>query len=125
MLSKTQISRRIAQKRNPLLVETLKECKKNDAWLEVAAMLARPTKKLLCVNLRDIDLASKEGDLIVVPGKVLADGQITKKVRVIALQFSKSAREKLKEKRAEIAQIIDEIKINPRAEGIYVMGGKK
>jgi large subunit ribosomal protein L18e len=119
--SKNQIAQRTSRKRNPELVETLKACKHNDAWRQVGIILARPSKMLPEINLGAIDAQSKEGDLIVVPGKVLSQGNIGKKVRVIALRFSASAKDKLKEKKGEAVSILDEIKINPKAEGIKII----
>ena len=69
----------------------------------------------------EINAHTKEGDTVVIPGKVLSKGELTKKIRLCALGISEVAREKLKKTKTEYATILEEIKKNPRAEGIKVI----
>ena len=55
-------------------------------------------------------------------GKVLGSGEISKKIRICALHFSESARGKLEKSKSEIVTILEEIKKNPKAEGVRVLG---
>ena len=64
---------------------------------------------------------TEEGDTVVVPGKVLSNGEINKKIRIVALSFSKEAEEKLGKKKCEVVSILEEIKVNPKAEGIKIL----
>jgi len=91
MISKTKISKRIKKKTSLELVETVKLAKKNN--IEVAKILSGPTKARIRKNLDEID---KEKEDVIVPGKVLGNGEIKTKKKVIALSFSDSALEKLK-----------------------------
>jgi len=125
MKSKTKISKQLNKKRNPVLVETILAAKKNENWLPVAAILAGPRKKFINLNLQEIDgLAGKENS-IVVSGKVLSHGEVTKKIKVVALNFSKRAREKLLKSKSEVVEIIDEIKKNPDAKNIKILTKEK
>ncbi len=121
MKSKTLIEKQMKRKLNPEIVETIIKAKKNSAWLEVADILSRPRKKSISINLDKIERESKEGDTMVVPGKVLGVGDISKKIRIVALSFSEEARKKLKEKNCEVVSILEEIKINPKAQGIRIL----
>jgi len=47
------------------------------------------------VNLLHIEKKSKANQTVVVPGKVLGKGRVTKKVNVAALSFSASAKESI------------------------------
>ncbi len=69
----------------------------------VAELLAKPTRrrKDFVVNLEKIEKLAKDGETIIVPGKVLGSGKLTKKVRVVAWRFSQSALEKLKKEGIE------------------------
>ena len=84
-------------------------------------MLSAPRRRKIQVNLEKIEKETKEGDTVIVPGKVLSQGDITKKIRVAALNFSSTAEKKLKSKKCELVSIKEEIKINPRAEGIKIL----
>lgn len=121
MKSKTKISKQLERKNNPLLVETLLAAKKNSKWNEVASILSYPKRKKIQINLREIDKESKAGETIVIPGKVLGDGEIDKKIKIVALNFSERAKEKLSKAKCEVLSILDEIKKNPEAKGFKVL----
>jgi large subunit ribosomal protein L18e len=121
MKSKTQIDRQASRKLNPELAETIRKAKKLDKWVVIAGLLSYPRRMQISKNLDEIDRESGEGDTVVVPGKVLGTGSVSKKIRIVAAAFSESAREKLKARKCEIVQIKEEIKINPKAEGIKIL----
>lgn len=120
MKTKTKISKQIEKKTNGNLVETLIVAKKNTAWVEVAGILSGPRRKRIDVNLNELNEFAKEGDKVVIPGKVLSQGTIDKKIDVIAFAFSEKAEAKLKEAGCKVLNILDEIKSNPDAKGIRV-----
>jgi len=121
MKSKTKIEKQIKRKNNPELVKTIIIAKKNDGWLEVASILSGPRKKRMNVNLEKIDKETKNGETVVIPGKVLSQGEINKKVKIIALRFSEKAKEKLLKSKSEVLSIIEEIKKNPKAKGVRIL----
>ncbi len=120
-ISTTRIKKRTRNKTNKELVETIQLAKKNPVWLNVSGYLSSSTRNMPEVNLSEIELNSKEGDTIIVPGKVLGEGDITKKLRVCAFKFSHEAFIKLKNKKCETVMLIDEIKKNPKAMGVRVI----
>lgn len=121
MISKTKIDKRIKRKKNPNIVETIINLKKKKEWLKIAQIISSSTRKYSSVNLEEIDRNTKEGDTVVVPGKVLSSGEISKKIRIAALSFSDKAKEKLKSKKCEVVSILKEFKENPTARGIKVL----
>ena len=121
MKSKTLIEKQVARKRNPEIVETAIKAKKSEKWRKIAEILSRPRRLQIVKNLDEIDKESKEGDTIVIPGKVLGNGNISKKIRIAALSFSQEAEKKLKEKKCEMIKLAEEIEKNKKAEGIKVL----
>jgi len=121
MISKTKIKNRTKHKTNYELIETTRNANKNKAWLKVAQILSAPTRDYSSVNLEKVDKETKAGDTVVVPGKVLGSGELTKKVRICALSFSSSALIKMKSTKSEAVSINDEIKLNPKAEGVKII----
>lgn len=121
MISKTKLFERIKNKRNPELIETIIQCKKNEAWINIGKIISSSRNNTPVVNLDKIDKESKEGDVIVVPGKVLSQGEVIKKIKLIALNFSQTAREKLNKSKIEFIILLEEIKKNPRAQGIKII----
>ena len=119
--SKSKIEKQLERKKNPELVETIILAKKNKKWLEIASILSGPTRKIYSINLDKIEKQSTPGDIMVIPGKVLSLGEITKKVRVVALGFSEKAKEKLLKATCEIRLLKDEIKDNKEAKGVKIV----
>ena len=121
MKSNTKIKKQTKRKSNPELVETINEAKKLKSWHKVAEILSFPRRKKVIINLEEIDKQAKAGDTMIIPGKVLSQGNITKKISVAALKYSKAAEEKLKEQKCEIKSIKTEIKENPEAKGVKIL----
>jgi large subunit ribosomal protein L18e len=67
----------------------------SNLWLRVAENLEKPTRSRVIVNISRIERNANDGETIVVPGKVLGTGELTKKVTIIAWQFSDDARMKI------------------------------
>lgn len=120
-ISKTKLKRHLSNKTNAELVSTIREAKKYKQWMILAKILASSTKKQPAINLYEIEKATTAGDTLIVPGKVLGIGDITKKIRLCALSFSESAREKLKASKSEAVSILEEIKKNAKAEGVRIL----
>ena len=122
MKTKTKIEGQLQRKTNKELVDTLIFAKKRKEWLKIAGILSGPRRKDLNVNLSQINENVKEGDTVLVPGKVLSQGDITKKIKIVAFKFSEKAREKILKAKIQTSNIIDEIKKNPDAKGIKIFG---
>jgi len=118
MISKSQIKKRIKKKTNPILVKTIELAKRNN-HLELAKKLLIPTRKQGRINLNELN--NIEENKVIVPGKVLGEGEINKKISVFALSFSEQAKEKLKKAGCEFKTINEEIKNNPELKGIRVI----
>lgn len=115
MKSKTKIGKQLQKKINPELVETIKAAKKHKDWLKVAAVLAGPKRNYLQINISDI----KED--VIVPGKVLSQGEASKN-KIVALSFSSKAKEKILKVGGKAINILEEIKSNPEAKGLKIIG---
>ncbi|HIH50287.1 MAG: 50S ribosomal protein L18e [Candidatus Micrarchaeaceae archaeon] len=62
-----------------------------ELWKRVHKLTAVPARRRASVNLYKIDKYTKEGDLVVVPGKVLSIGEMKHKVTIAAIDFSEPA----------------------------------
>ena len=120
-MSKTRLKVRIHRKTNPRLAAAIFLATKSPAWLKLAKLLSQSTRNQSSVNLEDIDSQISMGDTVLVPGRVLSVGEITKKVKICSFGISKEAAEKLKKTKSEWVHILDEIKKNPKAEGIKII----
>ncbi|MBS7658223.1 MAG: 50S ribosomal protein L18e [Candidatus Bathyarchaeia archaeon] len=101
-----------------------KKAKENNAfiWLSVAELLSKSRRRRICVNISKINRYSKDGDIIVVPGKVLGSGIINHKVIVGAFKFSESAKKKIEESGGECLSIINLVEKQPNGTGVKLIG---
>ncbi|MFA5797738.1 MAG: 50S ribosomal protein L18e [Candidatus Woesearchaeota archaeon] len=90
-------------------------------WKTIALELERPTRHQRAVNLSRIEKYAKDGEVIVVPGKLLGGGEITKKVTVIAHAYSKSTAQKMG-KNATIISLEEAMKKYPKGNTLRIMG---
>ncbi|MEM2943456.1 MAG: 50S ribosomal protein L18e [Methanomassiliicoccales archaeon] len=108
-----------------LLIESLKKHSRErdvEIWRDIAERLEKPRRNWAEVNLSKLERYSEEGSVVVVPGKVLGAGNITKKVTVAAYRFSSSAEKKIREaggKSMTIEQLISE---HPDGSDVVIMG---
>lgn len=119
MKSNTKIEKQLKKKTNSLLVETIIAAKKNSAWKEVAEILSGSRRKQMNFNLTELN--GSEKGTVVVAGKVLSQGDIDSKIKVVACSFSEKAKDKLKKAGCEVKTILEEIKSNPNAKDILVL----
>ena len=87
-------------------------------WSRIAFELNKPTRKRREVNLRQINSYINDGEIALVPGKVLGDGDLTKKAKVAAFRFSESAKAKIKDS----LSIEELVKTNPKGKGVRIIG---
>ncbi|HIH32290.1 TPA: 50S ribosomal protein L18e [Candidatus Woesearchaeota archaeon] len=92
---------------------------KTGLWKRIALELERPTRQHRVVNLSKIEHNVKDNDVIIVPGKVLSGGQLTKKVTIYAYQYSKSVADKLN---GNVMDIEDAMKKYPNGKNLKIIG---
>lgn len=107
-----------------MLIKELKEKSLAEGvkiWKRIASDLEKPSRQRRSVNIYKIDQTAKDGETVVIPGKVLSVGQLTKKLNVAAYTFSKEAEQKINKvgKTITIQQLI---KDNPKGKKVRILG---
>jgi len=64
--------------------------------LWIAELLSKPRRSRIAVNVSRIAGNTKKGDVVAVPGKVLAAGSINHAIHIGAFSFSEGAKAKIK-----------------------------
>ncbi len=87
------------RKTDPNLVRLIDNLLSNEKplWKDIAKRLAKPRRLYAQVNVSKIEKYLLDGEIAVVPGKVLGSGELTKPIMVAALSFSESAKRKIEE----------------------------
>ena len=111
------------REKNPPLKALIQDLwTKSPAWNAVARGMNRPRRKAYEVNVYQLETYAKPKDQIVVPGVVLAHGEITKPITVAALKFSKQARDKIEKAGGKCMSLQDMIAKHPDGKAIRIMG---
>lgn len=79
-------------------IETLREAsleKEQAIWAALAEELDKSKRRRVAVNLSRIDRYTEEGEVVAVPGKVLASGYLRKPLKIAAFSFSDTAKQKI------------------------------
>lgn len=88
----------------------------------LAKELSKATRSRRAVNISRINRFGKEGETLIVPGKVLGSGELDKKLKVVAWQFSEKAMEKLEASGSVTADIAEFIKTDIKGQKVRIIG---
>ncbi|WP_457591373.1 50S ribosomal protein L18e [Geoglobus sp.] len=123
----SRIRRLQRRKTNPNLVRLIDDLLKTSAekdakvWKDIAERLAKPLRNYAEVNVGKLDRYAKEDELVVVPGKVLGGGEVTKAITVAAWRFSDSARRKIEAAGGRCVSLQDALRENPEGKKVRIM----
>jgi len=115
-------------KSNAELVKLIDELKKVSyehkakIWKTVAVKLEKPLRNRSGVNISRIDRNAKKNETILVPGKVLGSGELSKSLTVAAFSFSDNAKKKIIDAKGKALTIREVMEKNPEGSNIRIMG---
>jgi large subunit ribosomal protein L18e len=118
---------RTIRKEDPELVRVLIELRKAarahkaPLWGAVAERLARARHQVKPLNVGRLDFLAREHETVVVPGKVLASGKLTKPVTVAAFHYSAVAVEKIHGAGGKALSIHELLKAHPNGQGVRLL----
>lgn len=123
-------TKRRLRKTNPNLLKLIHELElasvryQAPLWKDLARrLLERPLRNWAEVNINKISAyASDDDEIIVVPGKVLGDGELTKAVKVAAVKFSAEAVRKIKKAGGTVMNYHELIGLNPKGTRVRILG---
>lgn len=92
------------------------------AWIRVAEEIMKPKRSRVAVNLSKINRYARDGDFIVVPGKVLGVGSIVgKNITIAGLSASATALAKIKKAGCVFMTLEEAVKVNPEARNVKLI----
>ncbi len=112
---------------NPELIMLIRALKKQsqesqtELWLSLAERLTSSNRNRVAVNLSRLNRFTKEGETVVVPGKVLGAGQADHALTVAAFSFSDVAKSKIVATKGKCLSIQDLMKKNPTGKNVKIM----
>lgn len=112
---------------NPILrhlIRSLRKAgrsRKTKIWKVVAEKLESPRRMRPEVTLGQINRHSSDGEIVLVPGKVLASGTLTHPVTVAAFKFSRPAMKKIASAGGKTITISKLLGENPNGKNVRLM----
>jgi large subunit ribosomal protein L18e len=88
--------------------------------LEKEFQKSRSNRRL--VNIQKLNKVTNNGDVIIIPGKVLGNGTLGHKLTVCAYSFSETALNKLNASGTEVISLQSLINRHPDGKGVKIIG---
>ncbi|HYC27010.1 MAG TPA: 50S ribosomal protein L18e [Nitrososphaerales archaeon] len=92
-----------------------------DIWRQASVMLSSPKSERVEVSLGRISRVAEGGSTLIVPGKVLGNGVLEKKLEVGAFSFSSAARSKIEAAGGSALSIEQLVKKHPKGSGVKLV----
>ncbi len=90
-------------------------------WRDIAKRLSGGRRRYASINVGKLNELSEEGDILIVPGSVLGEGKLTKKVVIAGLKASDTALEKISSSGSTFKKLIDLALENPKPVNVRIM----
>lgn len=106
-----------------LLIELRQAARTHSApiWRAVAARLERARHQVPPMNVGQLERLAAAGETVVVPGKVLSDGPLSKAITVGAFGFSPAARAKIAAAGGSAVPLSSVVKSHPDGTGVRLL----
>lgn len=114
-------------KSNPQISDLISKLKRKsrehdvNIWRDIAVRLEKPRKSYAEVNVSKINRYASEGEILLVPGKVLGSGALDFAVHVAALSFSDAAIDKIAAVKGKCMTIEELVESNPTGSKIRIL----
>jgi large subunit ribosomal protein L18e len=89
------------------VIRKAQQAKRKPVYKRVYELVAVPSRRRAAVDLYKISRHTKDGDNVIVPGKVLGTGPIAHSINIAAISFSAVALKNLKDANCKIVNIKD------------------
>jgi large subunit ribosomal protein L18e len=117
----------VIRKENPELARVIIELRKAarahkaPVWRAAAERLSRPRHQVLPLNVAHLERLANPQETIVVPGKLLAEGNLTKPLTVGAVAYSSEAQSKVRAAGGKAISISELLKSHPDGKGVRLL----
>jgi large subunit ribosomal protein L18e len=106
------------------VIQTLKAASRREGkaiWSALANELDKSKRSRTAVNLSRINRHTEAGDIIAVPGKVLASGALDHQITIAAYSFSNGAKKKIVQSSSKAISLLDLLNDNIEPSKIKIL----
>jgi len=91
-------------------------------WVRLSEELSKSRRNRRSVNLWKLNKYTRDGETVIIPGKLLGNGKLEHKLNIVAFKFSESAMKKIKGSGSKVMTIKELMKKNPKGSNIRIIG---
>ncbi len=102
-------------------LEIISKKQKAPIWETVSRILIGPSRNWAEVNIEKLDRMTKDKDVVLIPGKLLAAGTLSHPVCVYSFRASESARKTISAAKGKIGTIEEILEKNPKGTGVRLI----
>lgn len=104
--------------------ELKKASRDNDAplWSRLSKLALKPGRARRVLNLNKIARLTKDGDVVIVPGKVLGTGSISHKITLCSFSISNTAADKIITSGGSVSNFGQMTRDFPTGKGVVLLG---
>ncbi|HSV42775.1 MAG TPA: 50S ribosomal protein L18e [Methanomassiliicoccales archaeon] len=107
-----------------VLIDALKKASRDNGaeiWRDIALRLEKSKSNWAEVNLSKLERFTTDGDFVVVAGKVLGAGSLSKNLTVAAFDFSDAAMKAIVDAGGKGVTLMELTKMKPKGDGVKIM----
>ncbi len=90
-------------------------------WRRLADELAKPRRSRPVVNVGKLNRFADNKKTLLIPGKLLGDGVISKPITVAAVEFSEHARKKIENAGGQCLDILTLLQKEPKGQNVQII----
>lgn len=94
---------------------------KTGIWQKLEHEAKKPVRQRAEMNLSRLESLTKDGQVVLFPGKVLGTGSFARKITLAARAFTKSARERIEKSGSKIVPYSEVAKSHPKGTNVLFL----
>ncbi len=104
-----------------LKLEKLGKKNKVGLWVTASKLLALPRRRCVAVNVSKVEKSVSEKEIALVPGKLLGDGVIERKLTIAAYVWTPGAKKRIESAGGSLLSIDELVDRNPKGTDVRII----
>lgn len=103
-------------------LEIVSKKEKVALWKDIAERISKSSRRIPSVNVDRLERYCKDKETVIIPGKLLSRGTLTKPLTVAAFKFSASGKKKVEDAGGKALTLNELMKKSPKGSNIRIIG---
>ena len=94
---------------------------KKEIWQKLSHEAGKPVRKRVEMNLSRLEALTKDGEIVLFPGKVLGAGAFSRKITIAARGYTKGTKEKIEKAGGKCVSFEEIAKAHPKGTNVVFL----